>query len=269
MTYFRIIKNNLHLIFLVLSIFLLLKIFKTDVHSSIRFLLILLNLAVLIISFLFQAMLAKKNIISKNIILLITSSFTWFLILELIFMNVPLVRGISWHNNIPNLANQLWFNKYWVINKDGFRDSEHEQSESRPKIIFLGDSFTSGHGVKIDERFSNIISKTYPNYKIINLGKNGSDTKKQLDILKKYMKTNTNRNSLLVYQYYGNDISNVASKNGLKNSIYDIQKPYLYPIRILLSQSYLFNFIYWLVPKNQNNNYLDFLSNAYEDKLIL
>ena len=56
-----------------------------------------------------------------------------------------------------NLASKLWFKKYWKTNHYGFRNSPFNISKKNNCIIFLGDSFTAGHGVKVNERFSDII----------------------------------------------------------------------------------------------------------------
>ena len=52
----------------------------------------------------------------------------------------------------------------------------------RIKIIIdfgIGYTRTAGHGVKVNERFSDIIKNELQDYEVINLGVNGSNSKEQ------------------------------------------------------------------------------------------
>jgi hypothetical protein len=57
-----------------------------------------------------------------------------------------------------------------------------------PEVIFLGDSFTFGHGLRDGETFSEIYCKK-TNTSCANLGRNGSGTFVQLNILQHYLDT--------------------------------------------------------------------------------
>ncbi|MEZ4962574.1 MAG: hypothetical protein R2830_22295 [Saprospiraceae bacterium] len=46
----------------------------------------------------------------------------------------------------------------------------------RPEIVFLGCSFTFGHGVEDDENFPMLLSENFPSYKVVNGANNGWGT---------------------------------------------------------------------------------------------
>ena len=103
--------------------------------------------------------------------------------MELILTFYPKSHG-SGQNN---LASKLWFKKYWETNYFGFRNDPFSILKKNNCVIFIGDSFTVGHGVKVNERFSNIIKNELQDYEVINLGVNGSNSKEQFSTLKNYL----------------------------------------------------------------------------------
>lgn len=61
-----------------------------------------------------------------------------------------------------------------VSNRDGFRGRrEFDESDPRPRIMVLGDSFTFGWGVEEDRRFSDLLEQKSPRWRVDNLGMNG------------------------------------------------------------------------------------------------
>ena len=87
-------------------------------------------------------------------------------------------------------------------NSFGVRDSE-EKLKQNPRIAFVGDSHTSGWGIKYGERFSDLVSKN-TNIETINLGVSSYGTVRALKIFERYLKLNPNI-EYLVIQYEGND----------------------------------------------------------------
>ncbi len=55
------------------------------------------------------------------------------------------------------------------INSMGLRDIELVD-DGRPTILFIGNSFVYGNGVKADERFSNLLRKELPQFRVVNAG---------------------------------------------------------------------------------------------------
>lgn len=59
-------------------------------------------------------------------------------------------------------------------NADGFRNSrEIDSPDARPRIWFLGDSMTLGEGVEEESRFTNVLERLEPGWRIDNLAMTG------------------------------------------------------------------------------------------------
>jgi hypothetical protein len=139
----------------------------------------------------------------------------------------------------------------------------------------VGDSFTAGHGIKsINDRFSDIVGKTLKNrvqqYNAINIGLPNLDTRSEYDVMRHFLYATRIKPEIVVLQYFGNDIEGVAAKNGL---VFEGFKPPsdLNPLILFIgSGSYLFNYIYFLFPREYLGlSYINFLKQAYKDGNIL
>ena len=60
-------------------------------------------------------------------------------------------------------------------NNMGFRDHEHGEKKKK-RIAFIGDSFTWGYDVEVEERFTNLLQQKIENWEIVNLGVSGYGT---------------------------------------------------------------------------------------------
>jgi len=59
-------------------------------------------------------------------------------------------------------------------NAHGFREArELDQSDDRPRVLVVGDSFVFGEGVEADERFTNQLEAVEPAWRIDNIGMTG------------------------------------------------------------------------------------------------
>ncbi|PIS37406.1 MAG: hypothetical protein COT35_06105 [Nitrospirae bacterium CG08_land_8_20_14_0_20_52_24] len=58
----------------------------------------------------------------------------------------------------------------YEINSQGLREKEISREKTRPRILFLGDSFTFAEGVPVGERFTDIVGKAFPDIETINAG---------------------------------------------------------------------------------------------------
>jgi hypothetical protein len=204
----------------------------------------------------------------ENTGVVLISIFITTMTLETVFMFIPKSHVVGY-----TLGSKLWFNKYWKpINSMGFRDEE--TNISNPSILFIGDSFTAGHGLKnSEERFSNIVKKELfdkgYNYSVINLGRNGIDTRGEYDLMIDFIKKKNIVTRKVILQYYGNDIEMAAVENGLIFNGFEPYSDIPKYLGYLVKGSYLANFIYWTLPKKDTFSYSKFLENAYKDQKIM
>ncbi len=72
-----------------------------------------------------------------------------------------------------------WFVRHYHSNNAGVRDDiDYQMTPSlRPRIVFVGDSFTIGHGVEnVADRFANIIRAQRPDLEVVLQARNGWET---------------------------------------------------------------------------------------------
>jgi hypothetical protein len=84
---------------------------------------------------------------------------------------------------IPKPLKSYATDYFVVTNSIGMRsDREYlaHQSDSRHRIILLGDSYTAGSFVKNGDRFSDLLEQSNPNLDVMNFGLPGSGTDQQL-----------------------------------------------------------------------------------------
>lgn len=211
----------------------------------------------------------KSHRYLAHAVLIILSVFIAFLVLESIFMFIPRSHGVHY-----SLASKLWLAKYWKpVNSYGFRDKEPQNGEN--VILFVGDSFTAGHGIKsVEQRFSNIVEREFLKKGrkcfAVNIGAMDADTLLEYQRMTYFYYQTRIKPQVIVLQYYGNDIEGVAMKNGIKFSGFhppaDMNKLLLF----IGSGSYLINYLYWLYPKEfLGASYLSFLKQAYQNKTVV
>lgn len=196
----------------------------------------------------------KNNLTSLFSIVII------LVLLECIFMFVPRSHGVGY-----TLGAKIWKKKYWhPINSYGYRDNEPKKADK--SILFVGDSFTAGHGVKdIEDRFSNVFADSI---ETINIGKDGADTRMEYENTINFIKQSDIKPFAIVLQYFGNDIEVAASEH---NKSLKRHAPYNDVPRffeLFIKGSYLLNYIYWLYPHSDSKPYIDFLSRAYKNQEI-
>ena len=183
------------------------------------------------------------------------------LLLEFVFMNVA-----NANTGGRALSEKIWMDRFWnPINSLGYRDLEPsvEETEKLTKVLFLGDSFTAGHGVKYSETVSSVIKENLQGeqWEVYNAGKNGADTRAELENLKAYPVVP----DLVVYQYFGNDINQTALEQGVKpfSSYFYSDIPSI--VALLVRRSFFFNFVYWRFPHSSwAEDYYRFQRQAFE-----
>jgi hypothetical protein len=263
----KILFISLIIIVLLISVFILPLYYPSGV-LPVYFRLLLLFLILIESIKLFKVIFIdiKINKIISNAGIVLFSVFILFILLEAIFMFIPQSHSID-----CTLASKLWYQKYWKpINSSGFRDNE--PGGNKPSILFVGDSFTAGAGLKsVDDRFSNIVGKELNKNEIaINIGKLSLNSMDEYIVMKNYIYMTKIKPKTIVLQYCGNDILNVCMNKGLKfggfNFFKNVDKVFI-PV---IEGSYLINYIFWSFPKQYINESLVILLNqAYKNDDML
>ena len=210
---------------------------------------------------------SKISVISLiNIPLIIFSSAAPLAALEVLFSHVPVS-----HNSSHPLAQQLWYRKYWKVNRWGFRDREHSDADlkRKHKVFIIGDSFVAGAGIKnTRDRFSDQLSRNLSSRNlVITLGRPGADTNIEYGILSEFpVKPN-----VVIFSYYLNDILGTSSAQKYwsfsKGSGTGIQEW----LASFSSKSFLFSFLYdsvSLASPVLSSPYFENLKEAYLDPKV-
>jgi hypothetical protein len=265
----KILLKILSIMFLLIAVFILPLFYPSGIAIYFRLFFLLLILLESLKLFKIIFIDKKINKIISNLGTVLLSIFVTFILLEATFMFIPRSHAVDY-----TLASKLWYAKYWKpINSLGFRDKEPDNNN--PVILFVGDSFTTGHGLKsVDDRFSNIVGnelrKKGKKYTVINIGRNNLDSREEYDLMTDFFHLTMIKPKTIVLQYYGNDIDGVAKSSGIK---FDGFRPPADMNKFLIligSGSYLFNYIYWMFPREYlGASYINFLTQAYKNDAVL
>jgi hypothetical protein len=107
-----------------------------------------------------------------------------------------------------------------VNNSDGFRAPEYVPT-TKPGVLFVGDSFVWGYDVEAEERFTEKLQDSHPEWAVYNLGISGYGTDQEYLLLQKYFDGFKPRVVFLVYSIETDDDDN--STNARYGGYY---KPY-------------------------------------------
>jgi hypothetical protein len=95
-----------------------------------------------------------------------------------------------WYDSTDSLmyskVSKRWFEFYWQPNANGFRDNIDyaRRPAGKRRLVFLGDSFTAGHGIKnVEDRFVNRLRRLHPELELHMLALPGYDTGDELKML--------------------------------------------------------------------------------------
>jgi hypothetical protein len=196
----------------------------------------------------------------KNILLALFSLFLTFVILEFGARIFVLERSTSLNIGI---LNKKFAKKNYQINSLGMRDIEFSSKINKERnILFIGDSFTFGNGIKTSEIFPQVVLKGQNDYDIFNFALPGSNTESQYktikDNLKRFKQFNFN---YMVYQYLGNDVDYLIYQQPPFSSfdLFMIDK---------MKSFYLIDYLYSpLLGIKFGKNYNNDLLNVYEDNV--
>lgn len=171
-------------------------------------------------------------------------------------------------NNLT-LASKVWFARHWELNSFGYRDAEMETklNSKHSKILLLGDSFTSGHGIEDPkDRFGDRLDEQLTDWEVLNLGMNGSEPENELERLKAF---ETDAEVLLLV-WFVNDIHEAAAQTWQSwTEFADYPEPRRRYWNIsLVRGSYLGNYLAALRPTKPGKSYREFLETAYAREAV-
>lgn len=135
--------------------------------------------------------------------------------------------------NMTNIS-QRWYARHVFRNPQGYRDDHPflpQPAEGKKRIVFLGDSFTFGHGIpNVTDRFSDrvgqALERAHPHeYEVANLGSPGLGVPEASIILKNDIVAKECRVDILVYVICLNDIESFHQDK----SLHDEQRGSLRP----------------------------------------
>lgn len=169
----------------------------------------------------------------KNIALAIYSIITLFIIFEIIFMHLPISQGTG-----DAYCAVMWFRKYWKKNEMGYRDKPYNPAVDTltNNIVFLGDSYVAGHGIKkTEDRMSNLLeTKLGHAYRVFNLGRNGANTKDELLFLERF----PYKFNKLILVHVPNDLEYMKNENSDENISNNQFEPGFF-----INESFFINFL--------------------------
>lgn len=171
------------------------------------------------------------------------------------------------------ITSRRWLNRHYRNNNLEFRDDKDyylKKANGKRRIVFIGDSYTAGHGVKdIKDRFSNRVEDRLARkvgsgyYEIYTIAIGGWDTIDEIDYLSGLVE-NGFETDIVVLCFNMNDIG-FASINGNIN----LQKIRAQaPTNWLLQNSFFLNFLYArlkLFSMPEVKGYFDWLDSSYAD----
>ncbi|GAB3960872.1 hypothetical protein GCM10028805_59160 [Spirosoma harenae] len=165
------------------------------------------------------------------------------------------------------LASHIWFERYWPPMVGDYRDTPKTDTLGKKKVLIVGDSFTSGHGLKkAEERYGNVLAeKLGSQYVTYNLGISGSDTRNEYERLEKFGK----KPDVLILQYFPNDIEKVARDHGLVPAGFEPYSDLPRALQSLFIKSYLLNYLYWQFPHGNFAPFDTYARTAYGTPAII
>ncbi len=270
-------KYSKKIIFLsIVSLFLFVGIFESTRLFSVsrigfNFPLIL-HLVVLFLSFLslgalfYFSCIKNENLseLAKGISSGVYSILVFFIFLEAFFIFYPKTHS---GGNIA-LSNISWSSYYNSSkNEYDFRGRPIGDLKRKKKVYVIGDSFTAGWGIKnIKNRYSDLLEKELgSDYRVINMGVCGYGTKNELYVLDQFLNVSKMKKpDLIVWQYYFNDI--LSAGYPTPDGEIDPYPKEFSTVKYFVENSFFLNFVYWLFPKEYNQDSVEYYLDNYFKK---
>ena len=202
------IKKNVYPIVILGIVLLIILILPLDSPAGNKRYLRIILILYLIFQLCYLMLQVSKSAVSnvvKNFFLFLVSLVTILSFVEIVFMFVATSHGSG-----NAYSGKIWMQRYWYpINSLGYRDKEPENKKNT--ILFVGDSFTAGWGVKnIEDRFDHqaisLLAKKDNTINSINIGRYGADTKLEFALTKSFINKTKIHPKKIVLQFFVNDV---------------------------------------------------------------
>ncbi len=141
----------------------------------------LLLICIFLIPYIYSYLVNKISDKQRNVFASALILFFLVYAAELFFTFYPETNGKN-----DTYCSKTWLHYYWGLNNQGFRDIDFNpmMRNGKPAVLFVGDSYTEGHGIKYEEdRFSNLFRTAIPSVNVFNLGKCGMDINNELQLI--------------------------------------------------------------------------------------
>lgn len=206
----------------------------------------------------------KLGSLASYVVALILVPVLFFVGAEFLFSQRDRSNSVGY-----SLAGKRWFARHWKpFNRYEYRDDDFSLESIRDKkvISVLGDSFIAGHGIAdYRDRFSNQLQGKLPDqYKVINLGHNGRDSRALYQALMDFPR----RPDILVLSYFGNDIKEAAMAAGMSLAPYEPYNDLSRLTKAIIKASFFLDWIYWSQPRPDLTKWWDYLQTAYSNEEI-
>jgi len=204
----------------------------------------------------------RVRIVSANMVLFLFITATAFIGGETYYRYV---YDESDSMNIT-LTSLKWYKKHFRYNNFGFRDNVDyvlQAPVDRPRISFLGDSFTAGAGINdVEDRFVNIIRKEN-SWDVHSLATCGDDTLTELKIVEK-LAASDYQTDFYILVYNLNDATDMSSdgRSAMRRIIANYESS-----SILRNRSYFIDTMYYRYKRQHDQKVKDhfyLLPNDYQ-----
>ncbi len=226
--------------------------------------------------FLLLTQLRRRRLLHRRLNLVRAGLSIWCLLAALTLCEFAFA---VWYDQTDSImetnASKRWMHIHVRYNRNGFRD-DVERNASQPQhdrrsIVFAGDSFTFGHGIRnVEDRFSNLVRsklnlQTSGTCDVSNIGLPGATIDKIIKVVHRQLRAGLSADTV-VYVYCLNDIERLNPE--LADSLfYEIGRRR--PTSFLFRDTYFFNFLYfrfWQYQLPVLRNYYGFVDELYRSE---
>ena len=176
------------------------------------------------------------GIITSFFVAIILCEFLSRLFLGGIFRNDPVLLrnsldGLTYKNNQSTKFISFEWDVEVEINDNGFRDINNIYQSKKDKVLILGDSFTEGFGVSLENSYPKKLEKLFHDsdipFDVYNAGITGNNLVDYIEIYNRYFANDDTIKVVIIGLFPGNDLKNSykirnvteIKKNNILNSL--------------------------------------------------